>query len=956
MKFSYSDFWKNKCSSKQYIDPAITKLALALYESTNTGKNKNFDVDALHSLIVKQYQFDGLNSVKYKDELLSNLKGYLTKIKIGKSKHLNKDDDLSKLTDARFNKIFESFCLNACIQYNLRTKFVNLDEPPEQLLEYIKQGYSYSWHFKGNYRTGSNYECSDIICIDIDDMQKYDSLDAVKEDTLIAKYALIVHPSSSYDALMGNLKCRVIFRLENTVYSAEDFTRLNNGLKDYFKSDPMINIDSCLYGCNKNLLLINDHSMIEFKPNNFLPQAEIDKFIIIGKSLSNATSNKSNTTVPSIIARQNHSTLACPESPFQEYYNRRLEFIHHQDVIDTQVVENICSTINSTNPSVNLLCPYHNDTSASAWITSNTTNSNYMLKCSAIGCIETRWITNPTYHEMSRTLIESTNSTSVVQSRSRLSPLPTIPGVHIIRSQKGSGKTFRLAQLLKSLPQETSILAVTHLRSLARNIAQRLSLECYIDDHDDIPGIYSDRFICGMASLFNVFCDYDPNIKPRKYNILVLDEFEQLLEQLFNNDFIFNSNRRRDAISVLNQLFINADTVYILDADIGYVSIGYVDMLLKEKKRLKLNQYVDYTLNEYPHNREVQVCSDKTHFYSEVLKALNLGENSILVSNRRKELVHIYYTLIFYAKSKNYNGFKILLIDGYSSEEDQRVKNFIVDPTVEAQKYHFVLYNQAMVSGVSIDCTDYFKNVFGYFFQTIKSNSTTTPFANSQMLNRYRSDKAPFKLWIESYKVKKKPQRPAISGNSFLDNVINKLETNCNTLFNDNFTDYYRSHMAYFIECGYKIKILDLTESEFNYADRVFSHDTSMFYYLTEDFSKDVFKKLSQQDQDKYKLLDKIFRDLNFDIHLSDLTFSPNSKNEILKTSTSGLLRNLKRSSLSLAPIKQSSIAVKKPKTFLRNIFKNIHLEVVDGPMIGSRGKSNRSYKLSINWESFRLS
>jgi hypothetical protein len=285
-----------------------------------------------------------------------------------------------------------------------------------------------------------------------------------------------------------------------------------------------------------------------------------------------------------------------------------------------------------------------------------------------------------------------------------------------------------------------------------------------------------------MASLLKIFCDNDLSKAPRKYNILILDEFEQLIDQLFNNDIIFNATTRRNAISIFNHIFINADIVYILDADIGFITFEYVEKLIQEKKRLGLNHHADYTLNEYQQEREVHICSDKTHLYNEFLKAFDAGENSIIVCNRRRELVHIYYTLIFYAKSKNIAGFKILLIDGSSSKKDQRVKDFIDNPTPEAKKYHFILYNQAMVSGVSIDCTDYFKNVFGCFYQTITASSTTSPFANAQMLNRYRSDTAPFKLWIENYKVKKKRQRKPIAGRALLDNVINDLEIKTNNL------------------------------------------------------------------------------------------------------------------------------------------------------------------------------
>ena len=90
--------------------------------------------------------------------------------------------------------------------------------------------------------------------------------------------------------------------------------------------------------------------------------------------------------------------------------------------------------------------------------------------------------------------------------------------------------------------------------------------------------------------------------------------------------------------------------------------------------------------------------------------------------------------------------------------------------------------------------------------------------------------------------------------------------------------------MAYFLESGYKIKMLDLTAAEFNNADRIFGHNTSIFYYLTEDFTKTVFKKLPQLEQDKYKLLRNILSNIQFDIHFTDLSFSPNSKDEILES------------------------------------------------------------------------
>jgi hypothetical protein len=392
MKFSYSSFWINKCSKRQYIDATTINAALIAYKYKSHSKKPpyDFNVEKLFSLIESNYKFKGLNSEKHREPLLKSLKDYLTRVKLGKSKHLNRDDDLTNLSDARFTKIFEDYIINACIQSNLRTNFNYVDEPPEKLLEYIKQGYSYSWHFKNNYRTGKNFECSDIICLDIDDNKKFNSLDEVIADKFIDNNALIVHPSYSYNFLAGNLKCRVIFRLENTIYNADDFTFLNNGLKNHFKSDPAINIDSCLYGCNRNNDMRNEHSMIEFQPNNILLQVEIDRFIAIGKSLAKTPTVKTAATSQLVkIARQNYATLACPEAPFFEYQNKRLEFIHHHDTIGSQVVGDICASINPSNASVSVLCPYHNDTSPSAWITTTKDGSIFLLKCSAQGCADT---------------------------------------------------------------------------------------------------------------------------------------------------------------------------------------------------------------------------------------------------------------------------------------------------------------------------------------------------------------------------------------------------------------------------------------------------------------------------------------------------------------------------------------------------------------------------------------
>ena len=258
---------------------------------------------------------------------------------------------------------------------------------------------------------------------------------------------------------------------------------------------------------------------------------------------------------------------------------------------------------------------------------------------------------------------------SVLLFRERYLPrLTSQRGASFIKSPKGSGKTEFLSDAVTQLKQDgKTILLIGHRRSLIQQTASRLSLVPYfeydfaeplVDDprarllsmSDELPaadgaddsredGHYelndpSDHFAVCLDSLGIL----EP--KKHKYDAVIIDESEQVFAHLFGGTL---RERRREIFLKFQHYIRQAETVVLLDADMGMVTVTVALTCLNEAApvRVIINDPVKIVGGDAPGSASVGTLeftsrSSRGEVVADLLRNVSEGKKCFVATNSRK--------------------------------------------------------------------------------------------------------------------------------------------------------------------------------------------------------------------------------------------------------------------------------------------------------------------------------
>lgn len=306
--------------------------------------------------------------------------------------------------------------------------------------------------------------------------------------------------------------------------------------------------------------------------------------------------------------------------------------------------------------------------------------------------------------------------------------LPSLPfrnGVTLIKSAKNTGKTTALEPMLKDATK--SVLVVGHRISLVRKASQQFNLACYEDGFDD-----QRRFAVTLDSVFKV-----QTKKP--YDIVVVDESEQLLRHFFSDTMV---SRQNQCIRALDFLLHNASHVVALDADLCWASLNFFGRT--EGTEILLNE-----TSGTPH--PLYVHSKKGDLLDEVIKAVGCSR-CFVVSDQKSTLKRLRDRLL----DEGVRQDQILLISS-DTGHNPNVTRFLRSPEAEARRYRVVLASPTISAGIDISFLaeqPVFERLFGIF-----DGRDITHFEADQLLSRVRNP-GRVDVWMT-----KKAREPKGSGN-----------------------------------------------------------------------------------------------------------------------------------------------------------------------------------------------
>ncbi len=594
------------------------------------------------------------------------------------------------------------------------------DLTPQQLADYISQGFAFSYQFEKGHRKADNFICSDIIAADFDAGMTLD--EALTNDFFINN-ASIVYTTASHTP--ENHKFRVIFELPRTITDKEELRAAQQGLTRKFPADrAAVDPARQFYGskgCEAHLFgkVLSEDALQELIGLGREPLGQSD---IEGK-VRIAGTRASLGIASDTMVKTSKGTLA---------------------------------RLSDLDAPIPVYCPYHHDNQPSAF-TTRSQNGVMGIHCSS--CQQTFWENNkvtPPYdfyefdrlahgaHNMgiTETYVEEPGlefdvpNPNLVFSEKYLhaGDIGIANGITLIKSPKGSGKTQYLKKVVAECKKKKHrVLLVGHRQSLLRALSSSLGLSCYLNDRGpNISGVYNiDRYYA--VSIDSLSTRLVP--ARHSFDVVLIDESKQVFSHLIADTL--ETEKQRKSFLIFQHYIRSAKTVIALDADMNAVSLYAI------KRFGSKNPLIDrrYVLNEYkPPSSRIEICSSENHLVGDMIDSLKKGHRLFIACNSKKRVEELAATIT----TEFGDEFPIQCITSKNSSSEE-IAAFIENIKTDILKYRALLVSPAMGTGIDITFPDdisHVDGVYGFFYAKVNTHNEI-----DQQISRVRHPKY-VKVWI----------------------------------------------------------------------------------------------------------------------------------------------------------------------------------------------------------------
>jgi len=310
--------------------------------------------------------------------------------------------------------------------------------------------------------------------------------------------------------------------------------------------------------------------------------------------------------------------------------------------------------------------------------------------------------------------------------------------VTLVKSPKGSGKTEWLRSLVQSHRSNgAKVLLIGHRRALINATAARIGLTSYLGSSFDPNDPSNPRVGKDAVDHYAICVDSLPNLDPRtnRYEIVLIDEVEQVLAHLLSGTLREN---RRDALHTLRFYVNNASSVYLLDADVGRVTIELINEMFDDPA-----QSYQAIINHWkPEGRTIHLFEGREphHLTGELVASLARGERCFVCSNSKRLVDELHQFVPKYVT----RPLKTIAITSENSQTPE-IQDFIANAKTRALDYDVIFASPAIGTGIDITFEDgeqHIDTVFGFFRERIN-----THFDIDQQLSRVRNPKH-VKVWL----------------------------------------------------------------------------------------------------------------------------------------------------------------------------------------------------------------
>jgi len=634
---------------------------------------------------------------------------------------------------------------------NLGEGWVSSGMQIEGLAKFIEAGMAYCATMKSESRNAKNFMGSNLVSIDID---KDRTISEALSDPFSQKHLSMFYPTASHTE--QEHRFRLVFKLPRFIENPTEYKTITRALQLKYGGDPnAIDVSRIFYGNSRASVQTWERSIPE----------DVLKNLLSTYTLPQSDGHSNITGDASLISRQ---TI----DPDKELITKSGQRIKLSDV--------------EFNTSI--YCPNHNDKHPSAFANKKSDGGRYVFcsTCKASWHDSDRRKVVEDKYEFVKVMREVTGLTPekridrisdvsqlfdhekmesprIFFSNTKHLELSEIkPGLTLIRSPKGSGKTESMVDVVKkaiynkrqltlgdfeelepddeSVPQRIfertkfRVLLIGHRRALIRNLCERLDLFCYLDDLDKSKFQISESRINHYGVCFDSIEMVSFTSQP--YDLVIVDEVEQVLAHLL-------SSTVRNPIGFFNafkQLISNAKSVVALDADLDWTSYLTLSSIRASKRIDSKNNSLTVYINEYKSDgKEIEIYQNKRQLIGALLQDIEQGRKIYFSSNSKKRIDSTYEAI-----KKEYPDVTMIKVTSENSN-DEDTQTFITNAAFESLKYQVVLASPSIGTGVDItfpDDKEIFQAVYGIYEPLVNTHTDM-----DQQLSRVRHPEK-VKVWI----------------------------------------------------------------------------------------------------------------------------------------------------------------------------------------------------------------
>lgn len=608
---------------------------------------------------------------------------------------------------------------------SLAVDFKNVDISSAELARHIQLGHSFCAQHVDK-RQSTNFTAAGFIAVDIDNGMTL--ADALAHEW-VNRYAAIVYTTWSHSDTTNRF--RIVFELDRDIEDANQMKCAYQGLIRKFGGDTTCK-DACrlFYGAKDSSLYVI---------GKILPTAMLDELIKLGE-IKNLSAEKGDDSTSQSSARRSCQSLN--QGHLVKTARGAIEQVSHLE------------------KKTSVHCPFHIDKSASAFIVEsrNQIKGVHCSKCNETFWPETlklshlqdfdfygidgmlnemeyeedptNWYSEedpPALGEGNERIIRSGNG-------ARLTNIEMTEGIILVRSPKGTGKSFQLNQLVEQCKENgLSVLLIGHRQSLISALANGLGLACYLDKEDE----WGEKM--SVANYYAICLDSIPrmlDLKRHKFEVIIIDESEQVFSHLTADTL---KKQRRECFLKLERYIKQARTVVACDADLSYLTIDVISRARNGECPTRI-----YVNRNKQLARSIALYKNYNHLIAELVTTVNCGGRHYVCCNSKKKADEIAQLL----RDSVTREIKIQLITKDNSQDPQ-IREFIKNIRTRILDFDIIVSSPSLGTGIDISFADdaqLVDGVFGFFDTRIN-----THFDIDQQLSRVRNP-AFVKAWISPEK------------------------------------------------------------------------------------------------------------------------------------------------------------------------------------------------------------